>query len=89
MKLKIFISAFSIGAFLMLSTVDADAQCSMCRRGAETNMENNQSSVGKNLNKGILYLLSVPYLLGGIALLAWYSEKKRKKNIQHNETLET
>ncbi len=77
------IAAKTILLFLIincqLSIVNSSfAQCAMCKRAAESNMNDNQNNVGKGLNKGILYLLSVPYLLGGIGLLAWYSERRRK-----------
>lgn len=78
--------AFLIGIFLSFSSLDVSAQCAMCKRIAETNMENNQNNVGKSLNKGILYLLSVPYLLGGIGLFAWYSERRRKRKASSNIT---
>ena len=58
----------------------ASAQCAMCKRIAETNMDDNQNNVGKSLNKGILYLLALPYIIGGIGVFAWYSNKRRKRN---------
>lgn len=84
MKLKIIFTALLIGTVLLFSSVDVNAQCAMCKRVAESNMDDNQNNVGKGLNRGILYLLSVPYLLGGIGLLAWYSER-RKKNFKNSQ----
>jgi hypothetical protein len=55
------------------------AQCAMCKRTAETDMESkNKQSAGRSLNGGILYLLSVPYVIGAVGAIAWY--KNRKKN---------
>jgi hypothetical protein len=82
MKIKILFSALLLGVSLLFSTVHVNAQCAMCKRAAESNMNDNQSSVGKGLNKGILYLLSIPYILGGIGLVAWYSEKRKKRRAQ-------
>jgi len=65
---------------LLFSSLDSTAQCAMCKRIAETNMEDNQNNVGKSLNKGILYLLALPYIIGGIGVFAWYSNKRRKRN---------
>lgn len=64
--------------FAMMGLHDAvNAQCSMCRRVAETNLESGEKK-GRGLNTGILYLMSVPYLMGGVACYMWW--KKSKKN---------
>ncbi|MBK7964672.1 MAG: hypothetical protein IPK10_04810 [Bacteroidetes bacterium] len=55
-----------------------NAQCSMCRRVAESNLESGEKK-GRGLNTGILYLMSVPYLMGGVACYMWW--KKSKKNV--------
>ncbi len=39
------------------------AQCAMCKAVATSNLENESNNVGKGLNSGILYLMTVPYLL--------------------------
>lgn len=52
-----------------------DAQCSMCRRVAESNMEAGEVR-GKGLNTGILYLMSVPYVMAGVAGLVWWRRKR-------------
>lgn len=52
------------------------AQCSMCRRVAESNMEDGGKK-GRGLNTGILYLMSVPYLMGGVGVYIWWKNKKR------------
>ena len=54
-----------------------NGQCSMCRRVAESNLEGGNKK-GRGLNTGILYLMSVPYLMGGIACYMWW--KNNKKN---------
>jgi hypothetical protein len=40
-----------------------DAQCAMCKSAAESTLKNDPSSMAKNLNTGILYLMAVPYLM--------------------------
>jgi hypothetical protein len=63
----------------MIGVNDAvNAQCSMCRRVAESNLESGEKK-GRGLNTGILYLMSVPYLMGGVACYMWW--KKSKKNV--------
>jgi len=51
----------------------------MCKRTAETNIESKHNqSAGRSLNNGILYMMSVPYIIGAVGAIAWY--KNRKKN---------
>lgn len=59
---------------------ELDAQCPMCRLSAETNLENGGTE-GKGLNKGILYMLSLPYLLVFSLGFLWY--KNRNKYSDH------
>lgn len=64
---------------LLISSIsdDAHAQCSMCRRVAESNLEAGEKK-GRGLNTGILYLMSVPYLMGGVAGYIWWKHRKAK-----------
>ncbi|MFN8155201.1 MAG: hypothetical protein U0Y08_12990 [Bacteroidia bacterium] len=64
---------------LLISSIsdDALAQCSMCRRVAESNLEAGEKK-GRGLNTGILYLMSVPYLMGGVAGYIWWKHRKAK-----------
>lgn len=49
---------------IIMFRVDSSfAQCAMCKAAATSNLENETNRVGKGLNSGILYLMSVPYLL--------------------------
>ena len=57
---------------------DVSAQCAMCRRNVESNKESQNNKVGTGLNKGILYLMSVPYVIGVIGIAVWM--KNRKQN---------
>lgn len=61
-----------------ISASGAWSQCAMCKRTAETNFDSKQKkSAGKSLNSGILYLLSVPYLIGAVGAIAWYKNRKK------------
>jgi hypothetical protein len=51
------------------------AQCPMCKIAAESNLENG-GSAGKGLNTGILYMLTMPYLIIGILGFVWYRNRK-------------
>lgn len=61
----------------LISVGEVSAQCSMCRRVAESNLESGEKK-GRGLNTGILYLMSVPYLMGGVAGYIWWRSRKAK-----------
>lgn len=61
----------------LISVEEVAAQCSMCRRVAESNLESGEKK-GRGLNTGILYLMSVPYLMGGVAGFIWWKSRKSK-----------
>ena len=65
---------------LFLFAVNASySQCAMCKRVAETDMEStHKQSAGRSLNGGILYLLSVPYVIGAVGAFAWYRSRKKE-----------
>jgi hypothetical protein len=51
----------------------------MCKRTVESTIEGEGKVVGKGLNKGILYLMTVPYLvLGGIGFMVYRNWKGGK-----------
>ena len=56
---------------------NANAQCAMCKRVAESSQEANDNKAGKGLNTGILYLLSIPYVLAGIGAYAYFKKNKK------------
>lgn len=55
--------------------IEIYAQCPMCRAAAETNLAQGGTE-GKGLNKGILYMLSLPYLLIATIGYLWWRNKK-------------
>ncbi len=56
--------------------VEALAQCPMCKMSAESNLKDG-GSAGQGLNRGILYMLSVPYLLVfGLGFLWWKNRRR-------------
>lgn len=70
-----FILSLLLISVLMVIGVEADAQCAMCKLSAETNMKNGGTEA-RGLNAGILYLLSLPYLLLMTFLFIWWKKKK-------------
>lgn len=61
---------------------DAQAQCAMCRATIESNLSSGQSTIGAGLNKGILFLLAMPYLSISIVGYLWYRSSKKNKQQQ-------
>jgi len=62
---------------IVVNASHSQAQCAMCKRTAETDMENKKKSSARSLNGGILYLLSIPYLIGAVGAIAWYKNRKK------------
>jgi hypothetical protein len=62
---------------LLVSVIEVQAQCPMCRIAAESNLENGGSQ-GKGLNLGILYMLATPYLLVGTIGFIWWRNRRRQ-----------
>ena len=67
--------AFAIALLLLVLTMDAEAQCVMCKAVAEDSAED--GSLGRGLNSGILYLMGIPYAI--MAFFAWFVFRKRKE----------
>jgi len=61
--------------------VEAFSQCPMCRMSAESNLKDG-GTAGKGLNRGILYMLTLPYLLvGGIGFVWWKNRRRLSDEI--------
>lgn len=69
--------AIKIGALLVLAMVfiehQAVAQCVMCKAVAEDSAE--AGGLGEGLNRGILYLMAVPYVLLGALGYIFFRKK--------------
>ncbi|RIV27608.1 hypothetical protein DYU11_04700 [Fibrisoma montanum] len=68
---------FVLIVFLAISP-ELMAQCAMCRGTVESTVSNGRSVVASELNIGILYLLSVPYLLVAAIGYLWYRNSKKE-----------
>jgi len=64
--------------FILTINTSGYSQCSMCRAVAETGAKDEAKRVGRGLNNGILYLLAMPYIIGGVAFYIW--RKNRRGN---------
>jgi len=65
--------------FLCLHTSVAEAQCAMCRASVESGNGASGDSIANGLNKGILYLMAIPYLVAGCVGFFWYRYSKKQK----------
>lgn len=78
--MKRILFLFSVVAALILaSPASALAQCAMCRATVESNVQSQESQVGAGLNTGILYLMTIPYILIGTVGFIWYRYNKAQK----------
>lgn len=60
---------------------DVNAQCSMCRQAAESGIKQGQVQ-GRGLNKGILFLMAIPYILGGTAFIIYKKNKRKNPSVE-------
>lgn len=59
-------------------------QCAMCKQAASSSLDKDPTSLAKNLNTGILYLMAVPYILIAIIfrkqiVALWRSLRNKNK----------
>ena len=66
-------------ALILASPAASVAQCAMCRASVESNVSSEESKVGIGLNSGILYLMTIPYILIGTVGFIWYRYNKSGK----------
>jgi LPXTG-motif cell wall-anchored protein len=84
---KILRSLFVIAAVTIASTIDALAQCPMCRISLESNLKNG-GTAGSGINAGIFMLLGMPYLIVGTIAYVWWKNRKKKEDFELEEQLE-
>jgi hypothetical protein len=70
-----------LSGLALLLAGNVHAQCAMCRANVESNMKDNPNAIGRGLNRGILYLLSIPYLLGGAAAVIYFKNRKKANQV--------
>ena len=73
MKNKIILLSTIAVLFL---TIDVNAQCAMCKAVVETNLESGDTK-GVGLNKGILYLMAIPYIAAIVFAIFYYIQNKK------------
>lgn len=63
---------------IALVTVDAEAQCAMCKAVIESESNPDEVMVSGGINKGILFLMGIPYLLLGAAGYYFYRSNRKQ-----------
>ncbi len=58
----------------------------MCKMSAEADLKNGGSN-GKGLNAGIVYMLTVPYILMGTIGFLWYRERRKIAEEEQKEEI--
>ena len=72
-------------AFTSAPTSSLQAQCPMCKMSAESNMKAG-GSAGAGLNKGILYMLCMPYIIVGTLGFIWYKNRKKESDLESEDS---
>mgnify|MGYP000262241509 FL=1 len=65
---------------LLVVPVAARAQCAMCKATVETNAAGGGVEA-EGLNAGIVYLMSMPYVMMGTVGFFWYRSTKKKRAV--------
>lgn len=71
--------AFLLSALLSVAPLVASAQCSLCSSQVEAARTEKDAQNFAGLNTGILYLMTIPYLLMGAVGFFWYRHTHPKK----------
>ena len=74
MKKTFFAATFALllGVLLSLAPLVARAQCVMCKSQIEAARQERDDYDVAGLNKGIVYMMTVPYILMGAVGFFWY-----------------
>ena len=64
--------ALFLGVLLTLAPLAARAQCVMCKSQVEAARQERDDYDVAGLNKGIVYMMTVPYILIGAVGFFWY-----------------
>ena len=68
--------------FIAVAPMISNAQCAMCRTQLENNVSNGEAGIAAGINTGILYLLSMPYLIVLVLGYFWYKTSRKNANTQ-------
>ncbi len=80
--IHIYILKAIVAAVVLLSGIYQQvwAQCATCKSAAATKDEAGNLVVGQGINTGVLYLLAMPFIIGGVIGFIWWKYKKEWKS---------
>jgi hypothetical protein len=64
---------------ILLTAMNASAQCAMCRSTLENNLSNGNPGIAAGINHGIMYLLVLPYLAAMCIGYFWYRSTRHAR----------
>ncbi len=80
--MKMRLNKIMLLLLLLLSSLNAEAQCAMCRAA----LESSDSGIKPEaVNDGIVYLMIFPYLLVGLVGYAIYKLRKKKLSAKEEQ----
>ncbi|MGV3540308.1 MAG: hypothetical protein ACO1OQ_10880 [Rufibacter sp.] len=78
-KKYILLAGSLLVVFLLVVGVQpTEAQCAMCSASVASSSGESTDTIANGLNKGILYLMAIPYILIGAVGFFWYRYSKKK-----------
>ena len=69
---------FLLFLLFIVTTIELNAQCAMCKAAVEANLKAG-GSTGEGLNQGILYLMAMPYIALLLFGVFYYLQKRNKQ----------
>lgn len=81
--MKRFFASLLLIVMLALGSISSSyAQCAMCKAVAKSNIDSHSNAVGKGINRGVLYLLAIPYVLAGVGGVIWYRNRNKPVGLE-------
>jgi hypothetical protein len=79
---KVLTTLLPLLLLLVLRAQPSQAQCTMCKTSVEAARTEKDSYDFSGLNKGILYIMIAPYVMGGLVGFFWYRNVRRNRQRQ-------
>lgn len=76
--MKRALTIVTLVAILLVVTLTVDAQCAMCQATAETSHDAG-ASAADGINKGVMYILVMPYIIMGTIGYFWWRSRQKKQ----------
>ena len=81
--MKKYLQIFLIIIIAMIAYSPAQAQCAMCAGQVES-ATSAGSSIALGVNKGVLYIFMMPYLIMGTIGYFWWKGRKKSQSADQN-----